>query len=216
MAFAMSRHNMNASIPCIFRSYKGAANQMPDCAIWEVLFASMAHPDLFKSIEIGEAPMREPFVDGGLGCNNPTPHVLAEAKRLFPGRYVSCVMSIGSGHTCTIQLPKPTMLQQVLPTHVLAAMNDIATDSERVAEEMAGRFRGLKNVYFRFNVNQGMQNIKLNDWEKLSDVSAHARAYMRGAETSERMDQAVKAITERKTAVSTAQIGTSMGGAPSC
>jgi predicted acylesterase/phospholipase RssA len=214
MVFAMSRHNMNASIPCIFRSYQGAANQMPDCAIWEVLCASMAHPDLFKSVEIGEDAVRESFVDGGLGCSNPTPHVLTEAKTIFPGRSVSCIMSIGTGHTRTIQLPRPNVLQQVLPTHIIMAMKDIATDSERVAEDMAVRFRWVANVYFRFSVGQGMQNIKLSDWEKLDEVAAHTRAYMRRAEASQRIDQAVEAMKERKATLSVMQIGTNMVAPP--
>jgi predicted acylesterase/phospholipase RssA len=207
MVFAMSRYNMNAGIPCIFRSYQGTANQMPDCAIWEVLCATMAHPELFKSIDIGEPPMRESFVDGGMGCSNPIAHALAEAKTLFPDRHVASVMSIGAGHARTIQIPKSSMLGRALPMNVLMAMKDIAMDSERAAQEMVVRFQRTTDVYFRFNVDQGLQNVKLNDWERLNEVSAHTRAYMRRAETSGRMDQAVRAIVERKTAISTAQIG---------
>jgi predicted acylesterase/phospholipase RssA len=207
MVFAMSKHNMNAGIPSIFRSYRGVANQMPDCAIWEALSASMAHPELFKSVEIGDPPMRESFVDGGMGCNNPIAHALAEAKTLFADQHVASVMSIGAGHTRTIQVPTPSLIQRVLPTNVLLVMKDIATDSERVAQEMASRFQRTRDLYFRYNVDQGMQSVKLSDWERLSEVTAHTRAYMRQAETSERMDRAVRAIKERKAAISMEQIG---------
>jgi hypothetical protein len=210
MIFAMSGHNMNAGIPCIFRSYQGFANQMPECTIWQALCASMAHPDLFKSVDIGELPMQESFVDGGLVCNNPIAHVLEEAKALYPGQHISCVMSIGSGHTRTIQIPKPNPLQGLFPTHVIMAMKDIATDSERVAQDMAVRFRGTTDLYFRFSVDQGMQSIRSDDWGRLSEVAAHTRAYLHREETKEMMNRAVKAIQERKSAVSTAQIGTSV------
>jgi predicted acylesterase/phospholipase RssA len=196
MVFAMSRHKLNAGVPCIFRSYQGVANQMPNCTIWEALCASMAHPELFKSIEIGDAPMQESFVDGALGCNNAIRHVLAEAKALFPGGHPSSVLSIGAGHARTIQVPGPSPFQRFLPTNVLAVMKEIATHSGRVAQEMAERFQGTTNVYFRFNIDQGLQNVKLSDWEQLSEVSAHARAYMRKAEPSERLDRAVKAIKD--------------------
>jgi predicted acylesterase/phospholipase RssA len=143
MIFAMSKHNMNAGIPSIFRSYQGPNNQMPDCTIWEALCASMAHPGLFKSIDIGDRSMRESFVDGGLGCSNPIAHVLGEASALYPNQYVSSITSIGSGHSRTIQIPKPSLVQRFLPTHVLVTMKNIATDSERVAQEMEVRFEGI-------------------------------------------------------------------------
>jgi predicted acylesterase/phospholipase RssA len=201
---------MNAGIPCIFRSYQGVADQMPGCTIWQALCASMAHPDLFKSVEIGEPPMRESFVGGGLVCNNPIAHVLGEAKALYPERHISCVMSIGSGHTHTIKISKPNPLQRIFPTNSVAVMKDIATDSERVAQDMAVRFRHTTNVYFRFNVDQGMQGIRLSDWGQLSKVTAHTRAYMHQEETNERMDRAAEAIRARNPAVSMTQIGRSL------
>ncbi|KAG9082952.1 hypothetical protein FRC06_004761, partial [Ceratobasidium sp. 370] len=206
VVFARSRHNMNAGIPVAFRSYNSVANQMPDCAIWEVLCATMAHPELFKSVDIGESPMCMSFVDGGLGCSNPTAHVLAEAKKIYPGSHLACVISLGAGHATTIQIPNSRPLQRVLPSKVLAVMRDIAVDSERVAQEMATRFRQTEDVYFRFNVNQGMQNVKMSEWEKLSEVAAHTSAYTSHSETTEKIDQAVRAIRERKAAISMAQI----------
>ncbi|KAG9083841.1 hypothetical protein FRC06_004349 [Ceratobasidium sp. 370] len=211
MVFARSRYNMNAGIPVIFRSYRGVVNQLPDCAIWEVLCATMAHPELFKSINIGEPPMRMPFVDGGLGCSNPTAHVLAEVKTIHPSGHLACVISIGAGHTNTVQIPKSNPFKRVLPSGVLAVMRSIAMDGERVAQEMAMRFRQATDAYFRLNVDQGIQNIKASEWEKLSEVAAHTRAYTSHSETSEKINQAARAIRGRKAAISMAQIGWQMG-----
>ncbi|KAG8678715.1 hypothetical protein FRC08_017562 [Ceratobasidium sp. 394] len=80
MIFAMSKHNMNAGLPTIFRSYFVPVDRRPDCAIWEAVGASMAHPGHFKSIDVGEPPMRESFVAGALGCSNPTAHALEESS----------------------------------------------------------------------------------------------------------------------------------------
>lgn len=207
MVFAMSKRNMNASIPTIFRSYRAPANQSSDCSIWEALCASMAHPDLFKSVEIGESPMRQSFVDGGLGCNNPLVHVLNEVKMLHPGRHVASILSVGTGHTRTIEIPEPNLLELVLPTSAIIAMKNIATDSERVAQEMETRFHGT-GVYFRFNVDQGLQNVGLTDWERLSDIFAHTQAYTQLVDVKRRMGMVAQAIRERKPTVSTARIGT--------
>ncbi|CAE6428382.1 unnamed protein product, partial [Rhizoctonia solani] len=81
------------------------------------------------------------------------------------------------------------------------AMRDMAIDSQRVAEEMTWRFQDTSRVYFRFNVDQGIQDIEANDWEKLDNVNAHAQAYMKRFEVSRSMEWAVQAAHDRKAAL---------------
>ncbi|QRV95844.1 kinesin light chain [Ceratobasidium sp. AG-Ba] len=207
MVFAMSAHNMNAGLPCIFRSYQGVSNQMPDCAIWQALSASMAHPEMFKQVDIGSGELRQSFVDGGLGCNNPTSHVLAEVKAIFPDRYASSVVCIGTGHPNTIHFQQRTPFSRLMPTNVLSLTRGIALDAERVAQEMESRFRSTTGFYFRFSVGQGMQNIELSEWEKLDLVLANAQAYMRGVKVSKELTDAVVAVEGREAAVETSRIG---------
>ncbi|KAF8606254.1 FabD/lysophospholipase-like protein, partial [Ceratobasidium sp. AG-I] len=203
---AMSKHNMNAGIPCLMRTYVAPEHQMPNCTIWEALRATTAHPELFKSIDIGEPNVRESFVDGGLGCNNPILQLLLEAKLIFPGRYISSITSIGAGHTRTIQIPKPSPFQRVLPVNALIAAKDIATDCERIAQEVSRRFQNVSCVYFRFNVDQGLQNVGLGEWERLGEVTAHTRAYLSLVETSQRLDSASEVINSRKKTIATTEI----------
>jgi hypothetical protein len=205
MVFAMSKDNMNAGIPTIFRSYQAPANQMNDCTIWETLRATTAHPDMFKSIEIGDRNLRESFVASAMGCANPIEHVLAEAKLVYPNRRVACIVSIGPGHARTIRIPKLDLFHRIFPTNVIAAMRDIATDSEQIAQRMARRFQGSDGVYFRLNVDQGMQDVRLGDWNRLAEVKAHTRAYMQKAETTHLVNRAVKSIREMKGVLTTAQ-----------
>ncbi|KAG9077743.1 hypothetical protein FRC06_008734 [Ceratobasidium sp. 370] len=207
MVFAMSKHNMNSGIPTIFRSYHTFINPGPSCKIWEALRAATAHPEMLKSVEIVEHGISQPFVGAAMGCGNPIEHVLAEAKRIYPNRHVSCIVSIGSGHPTTIRIPEPSPFQRILPTNVIAAMKDIATDNERMAQTMATRFRGFPGVYFRLNVDQGMQDVRLGDWDRLGEVMAHTRAYMEKAETNGLMMGAVKALREKKGVIPVEQIG---------
>ncbi|KAG8678836.1 hypothetical protein FRC08_017443, partial [Ceratobasidium sp. 394] len=93
-----------------------------------------------------------------------------------------------------------------MPINVLTVTKQIATDAERVAHEMALRFQGTSDVYFRFSVDQGLQSVGLGDWERLSTVSAHARTYMQMAGTHEQMGRAVMAIRDRKATIGTEQI----------
>ncbi|CAE6393490.1 unnamed protein product [Rhizoctonia solani] len=194
------KHNLNAGLPVLFRSYNVGANPGPDCTIREALHATMAHPDLFKSISIVDSSVAQSFVGGEIGCSNPIAHVLSELKRVYPGRQVSSIISIGAGHARTIQVPNPSRWHR---TKDVIVMKDMATDSERVAEEMATRFEGTTNIYFRFNVDQGMQNMKDGSWERLGEVIQHTRAYLRKGEVNRKLEAAVRTIIERRGAMST-------------
>lgn len=204
---AMSKRNMNAGIPAIFRTYQGPSNQTPDCAIWQALRATCAHPDLFKSIRIGSSGVQEAFVDGGIGCSNPTAQLLSEARMMFPGRHISAIISIGAGHVRTIQIPKPSPFQRILPLNFLLATKAIASDSERTAQDMATRFEAVPDFYFRFNVDQGTQDVGLGDKERLDEVAAHTTAYTRLVETNRRLDYAAKAIVGRRPIVPSGSLG---------
>ncbi|KAG9093323.1 hypothetical protein FS749_014584 [Ceratobasidium sp. UAMH 11750] len=206
MVFAMSKHNMNAGIPAIFRSYSARANQGPNSTIWEALRAATAHPEMFKSIEIEDQGIRGSFVDAAMGCSNPIEHVLAEAKLLYPNRRVACILSIGGGHPRTIHIPEPSPFQRIFPTSLIVAMRDIATDNERMAQTMAVRFQAVPDVYFRLNVDQGMQSVRIGSWDRLGEIKAHTRAYMLKAQTNEIMKKAARAIVDRRGTIAMDQI----------
>ncbi|CUA74258.1 Kinesin light chain [Rhizoctonia solani] len=200
MVFAMAKHNLNAGLPVIFRSYPVTTNPGPNCAIWQVLRATIAHPELFKGIDIVDSSVPQSFVGGDIGCSNPLAHVLSEVERVWPKRQVSCIVSIGAGHTRTIQMPKSSWWHR---TQDIIVMKDMATDSERVAEEMSLRFQITSGVYFRFNVDQGMQDMKSGSWEKLGEAVQHARSYLQKNETNQMLKEAVRVSTERHRAITT-------------
>src|SRR5882672_863744 len=201
---AMSAWNMNARIPHLFRTYKAPAYQSPNCAIWEAARATSAIPTFFDPIVING----ESFFDGGMGRNNPIQQVLQEAELMFPDRHVACIVSIGTGQAQTISIPKPDLLQRVLPLHVINAMRKIATDCEESAQDATRRFEHTPGVYFRFNVEQGLQNVGLEQWEKLDEVRAHTRQYIRMADVNPRLEAAVVSVCGRQRVIPTAHIST--------
>ncbi|KAG8794695.1 hypothetical protein FRC12_022419 [Ceratobasidium sp. 428] len=206
MVFAMSKHNMNAGIPTIFRSYHVTANRGPKCTIWQALRAATAHPEMFKSMEIEDQGISEMFVDAAMGCGNPIEHVLAEAKILYPNRRVACIISIGGGHPRTIHIPEPSPFQRIFPTNLIVAMRDIATDNERMAQTMAMRFQEVPDVYFRLNVDQGMQSVRIGNWDRLGEIRAHTRAYMLKVQTNIMIGKAVKVILGGKGVIAMEQV----------
>lgn len=200
----MAQRDLNAGLPVLFRSYTVLENSGPDCTISEALHATMAYPNLFKSITIIESSIPQSFVGGELGCSNPIAHVLSEVRRVYPDRQVGCIISIGAGHACTVQVPNPSRWRR---TQDMVVMKDMATDSERVAEEMVARFEGTENVYFRFNVDQGMQDMTDGSWERLGETIQRTKAYLQKVEVNRKLEAAVRTVKERRGTVPTIQAG---------
>jgi len=63
----------------------------------------------------------------------------------------------------------------------------IATDCEESAEAAARHFEHTPGIYFRFNVDQGLQDVGLEQWDKLVEVRAHTGQYIRKADVNPRL-----------------------------
>ena len=194
---------MNANIPVLFRSYQSHETH-PGCKIWEAARATSAVPTFFKCIEIGN---KQPFIDGGLGCNNPSKLLLKEAKVVFPAHQIGCLLSIGTGYTEVISIRKPGFFQQIVPTDVTDALKAISTDCEASHDDMALLFANSSNTYFRLNVEQGMQGIKLSEWEKMANVEAHTMQFLRREEVGEKISLVINAIKSPQAQLMMEQFG---------
>jgi len=188
----------------VFRSYESHKTH-PECKIWEAARATSAAPTFFKRIEIGRA---QPFIDGGVGRNNPSWVVLDEASSLFGARPIGCLVSIGTGQVEAVAIRRPGFFQQIIPTDVVDALREIAIDCDDTHEHMLRLFAQLPTTYFRLNVEQGMQGIKLSEWERLSKVEAHTAQYLRRKEVDEKLVLLGKIITAPKARLTIEQLGT--------
>ena len=108
----------------------------------------------------------------------------------------------------TIRIPKPGLFQRAVPLDVVTAMTAIATDCEKVSEALASRFQNNPDVYFRFNVAQGMEDIELAQWDRLDKVAAHTLQYLKMHEVDQRIGVAVETIRQRHGVIATAHIST--------
>jgi patatin-like phospholipase/acyl hydrolase len=204
---AMSAHAIKGGIPTLFRSYESLHNRAPDCTIVEAVRATTARPGVFKPVNIEDHGVQLPYIDGGLGCNNPTACMLDEAKLIFPDRYAGCVISVGTGQSETASVPIPGWIQRVLTDTAIKAMKSIATDCDRVAQDMYSRFQDTSSVYFRFNVEQGLQRIGMSDFNRLSEVVAHTRQYNKQAEVNWKLNSAAVAAALGNELVATDRLG---------
>jgi predicted acylesterase/phospholipase RssA len=183
----------NIGSPTLFRSYRVPRADI-NCKIWQAARATSAAPTFFKRIKIGRKNAEIHYIDGAMGCNNPVTQALEEAQLTFESHPVDCLLSVGTGQAQTVGLPEPDAFQKLLPTEAITVLKRLATDSEKTAEDFEKRFKNVPGVYFRLNVEQGMQGITLEEWKKLDEVTTHTIQYMQKVKVSEEVDNLVNVL----------------------
>ncbi|KAI0167357.1 acyl transferase/acyl hydrolase/lysophospholipase [Pestalotiopsis sp. NC0098] len=167
VVLAITKDNVDTS-PTLFTTYD-TAPAYNDCTIWQIARATSAATTFFKPIQLGRDKID--FVDAGFGYNNPCEVLIEEAKRQFPGREHLQILSIGTGLGNIVSI-KDSRLS------ILKALKKMATTSTKVATRLDDRYGGGSN-YYRFNVERGLEDITLADWQKTSQISSHTSNYLR-------------------------------------
>ena len=125
--------------------------------------------------------------------NNPISAVHAELTAEFSNesRTVGCIVSIGTGVHRTQKLGKTLVA-------VAKACARIATNVERAHQEFKRNWCGAqgpyRGKYFRFNVDQGLQDIELHEWQRkrMEAVISSTHYYLGNNETE--LDLCVKCL----------------------
>ena len=130
------------------------------CQIEEAARATSAAPQYFSPIVIGG----NPFVDGGFGTNNPTFEAFNELTQSKVNSPLDpLIVSIGSGtglHPSSLEKLK---IKPKLLSNIYSAIH-LATGTQRVHEEMSVVAREQRFGYFRFSVDEGLEDILLDSW----------------------------------------------------
>ncbi|KAF9634920.1 hypothetical protein BFW01_g5815 [Lasiodiplodia theobromae] len=71
----------------------------------------------------------------------------------------------------------------------------MATESGNTAEEMEQRYEDAPDFYFRFDVDQGLQNVGLDEWKQLGAVKTHTIAYTMETNVNKKIDKVVGKLT---------------------
>ncbi|OTB15007.1 hypothetical protein K445DRAFT_12287 [Daldinia sp. EC12] len=139
-----------------------------NCAIWEVVRATSAASTFFKPIRCGRDHIE--FIDAAFGYNNPCEVLIEEAQKQFPKTGQLRVLSIGTGLGATVTIKDSRV-------SILKALKSISTTSKKVADRLDEKY-GTTGQYYRFNVDRGLEDVTLADWEKASKISAHTHNYL--------------------------------------
>jgi hypothetical protein len=136
----------------------------------------------FKPIQIGQSV----FIDEGAGQYNPAPVVLDEATvNEWPGRDVGVFISIGTGK-------RPSGSDHNQHLWYEGFMGDFAEARRRLVAKIEGcedthqymikehlAKRGVNpENYYRFNVEVGVGDFGMNEWNRLKDISTSTRRFL--------------------------------------
>jgi len=144
-----------------------------DCPIWQACRATSAAPTFFPPMVIGRPPTA--YVDGGLGYNNPIRLLVEEARHIWPAsREIGCIVSVGTGILASRDIGRT-----IQP--LFESLKGMATDTEKTArefkEEMKHKY-GVNQVYFRFNVQNGLEQVGLEEWKELDRTKVATEEYL--------------------------------------
>lgn len=141
-----------------------------ECTIWEACRATSAASTFFEPVTIGRGSVR--FVDGRLRHNNPVTQVFNEATDIWPERIDTAVLlTIGTG-----QAPGPSISRDTNIRKIVNVLKEIVTDADNEGKRFAADHRILvdANQLYRFSVEYGLADVKLQEWKESSRERIYA------------------------------------------
>ncbi|KAH8798050.1 hypothetical protein DL96DRAFT_1477579 [Flagelloscypha sp. PMI_526] len=188
----------NAPHPALFRNYTGRQGSLPNCPIWIAMRAaasSVIFPPTTFTPANPKFPSQKFLGASQFNFNNPVDEAITEAlelsrKRKISGPLISCLVSLGSGHPgfeslCDSDLARVT----IQLTKSATSAHDKACRRFLEAEKLD------HEAYFRFNVDQGLQQILLVDIPS-GVVRTHTEAYLSSVDVDNLIEHAVQRLVE--------------------
>ncbi|KJZ69757.1 hypothetical protein HIM_10840 [Hirsutella minnesotensis 3608] len=158
------------------RSYELPQKPNLKTTICEAALATSAATGFFTPVKI----TGRTFVDGALGANNPVDQVEEEAADLWCPKtgelkpLVKCFISIGTGN------PGKKPIEDNILKFLSKTLVQITTETEETARRFIGRWRQHYDSkrYFRFNVEQGLQDVGLAEYKEQGTIMAATDQYL--------------------------------------
>ncbi|KJZ72493.1 hypothetical protein HIM_08162 [Hirsutella minnesotensis 3608] len=181
---AMFKGSPRGTAPCMLRSYDSRREPSPefDCKIWQAGRATCSIGLAFKPIQIGQSL----FHDDGSGTFNPAPEALDEAVvNEWPGREIGVFVSVGTGRRPrSSNVSQQVWYEGFLGDFAEARRKLIAKieSCEDIHEYMLSKHLSRRGVnqdnYYRLNVEMGVGEFGMNEWNRLGEISTGTRRYM--------------------------------------
>lgn len=218
MVLAFRKNPGEEKSPYLFRSYDhyaleefepyelnpGKAHTVP---IWMVARATSAAPTYFDPISIDD----NSFVDGGFGANNPTGTAFFEIVHLHNDENaVALTVSIGTGESGPMSRFGEGVFGKYWAYWHFA--KKMASDSHQVHRNVHLHTNGGRRYpYYRFNVQEGLGNMKMDEWKNknwaripqsrnktLAHIRSVTRAYLDQEEIQCKLRETAKILVRNR------------------
>ncbi|KAK5652534.1 hypothetical protein OQA88_10440 [Cercophora sp. LCS_1] len=164
---AITRDDVGSG-PTLFTTYDPKC-KFYTCAIWQIARATSAAPAFFKPIRLGSHEIE--FIDAAIGYNNPCEVIIKEARNQFPNRRLQ-ILSVGTG------LKDPIPVDGI--GTLLHGLVKMATSTDEVHVRVRDQaYHDSELEYFRFDVDRGLEDIKMSDWRASNRIVTHTGNYLR-------------------------------------
>jgi hypothetical protein len=161
-----------------------------EITIWQAARATTAASSFFKPQKLGSGPTAQTYIDAAIGVNNPVVPLLKEAVQEFgTGRRLGCVVSIGTG-TRDLKLGRALNGLKNLTqgpryyVHLINTLKSMATDAEAAHRELQSKLLPFPGSYFRFNVPEAAEQVKLHHYQKIPELKAMTTKYLANEEVT--------------------------------
>lgn len=195
--------------PTLLRSYRSRKKPPPDfqCTIWQAGRATSATKLAFKPIQLGQSI----FLDEGYGMTtldksptyNPAPQILDEAvTNEWPGREVGLFLSVGTGK----RADSSSHMQSEWWEGIAGGLGDFAEAKRKLMMKIHGcekthqdmishhleRYGVKKDNYFRLNVDVGVGEYGMNEWDRLPQITESTQRYLGNADVRMMIEKAAE------------------------
>lgn len=170
-----------------FRNYHCRDATALNPAIWEAARATSAAASFFDPITIG--PYGQEFIDAATGANNPVDLVLEEARTIWPNdmHRIQYIISVGTGEPSLKAFGDDILSIGKTLLQVSTDANTTASRFPASHPEFASGTDRTLHIYQRFNVRKGLENIKLQDADKMGEIASATQKYLEDGEQKDRM-----------------------------
>ncbi|KAJ5993903.1 FabD/lysophospholipase-like protein [Penicillium sp. IBT 35674x] len=158
------------------RSYSMHNKPGISATICQAARATSAATTFFEPVSIGARR----FADGALGANNPVDEVEGEASNIWCEQtgdlkpLVKCFISIGTGN------PGKKAMEDNLLKFVSKTLPALTTQTEQTEKRFIAKWRQHYDSkrYFRFNVDQGLQDVGLAEYKDQGLIETATEGYL--------------------------------------
>ncbi|KAH7378667.1 kinase subdomain-containing protein [Pyrenochaeta sp. MPI-SDFR-AT-0127] len=180
------------------RSYSLPDEPSIRATICQAALATSAATGFFNPVSFGDRT----FTDGRLSANNPVDEVEGEAANIWCSEaeelqpLLKCFISIGTG------IPGKNAFENSKVKFLGKMVVQITTETEAKEKEFIARWLSYfdKKRYFRFNVEQGLQNIGLQEYNKKGNIEAASEEYLTHMEQKLRMRNCIDNLRLKQSA----------------